>query len=103
MKTIEKDENVKGNDSPSEENSEWLTRDECLRLSSQMIRSLHRRVNGARFKEQASDGAKLSHIRALIAVLQVYGGLLRDSELIDLEKRIVELEKARGTEYEQRH
>ena len=70
-----------------------LTRDDVLRLSSQMIRSLHKRVSGARFKEQKSDGAKLSHIRALIAVLQVYGALLRDDELETLENRVTQLEK----------
>jgi len=70
-----------------------LTRDEVLRLSSHLIRSLHKRVSVVRFKEQQSDSAKLSHIRALIAVLQVYGALLRDDELESLNQRLTELEK----------
>jgi hypothetical protein len=70
-----------------------LTRDDVLRLSSHLIRALHKRVSSARFKEQSSDGAKLSHIRALITILQVYGALLRDVELTQLDQRIGELEK----------
>jgi hypothetical protein len=73
-----------------------LTRDDVLRLSSQMIRSLHKRVSVARFKEQSSDGAKLSHIRALIAVLQVYGALLRDDEIETLKQRVEALERLKG-------
>ena len=70
-----------------------LTRDQVLRLSSQTIRALHKRVNGTRFKEQAGDSAKLAYVRALSQVLQLYAALLRDSEIIDLEKRIAELER----------
>jgi hypothetical protein len=72
-----------------------LTRDECLRLSSEMIRQLHKRVSGVRFKEQASDNAKLSHVRALVQTLQVYGTILKDHELSELETRIAELERVR--------
>ena len=73
-----------------------LTRDDVLRLSSHLIRSLHKRVDVARFKEQSSDSAKLSHIRALIAVLQVYGALLRDDELETLKQRVEALERLKG-------
>ncbi|GAB6286819.1 MAG: hypothetical protein STSR0009_30220 [Methanoregula sp.] len=50
-------------------------------------------MSAQRFKEQGSDSAKLAHVRALVQVLQVYGGLLKDNELTELEKRITELEK----------
>jgi hypothetical protein len=73
-----------------------LTRDDVLRLSSHLIRSLHKRVNVARFKEQSSVSAKLSHIRALIAVLQVYGAILRDDELETLKQRVEALERLKG-------
>lgn len=77
-----------------EKGAEPLTRDEVLRLSSTTIRQLHHRVSGTvRFKEQSSDGARLSHVRALVAVLQVYGSIMKDAELTDLEKRITELER----------
>lgn len=73
-----------------------LTRDDVLRLSSHLIRSLHKRVNVARFKQQSSDGGKLSHIRALVAILQVYGALLRDDELETLKQRVEALERLKG-------
>ena len=79
--------------SKARKNEEPLTRDQVLRLSSQTIRALHTRVNGTRFKEQAGDSAKLAYVRALSQVLQIYAALLRDSEMIDLENRIVELER----------
>jgi hypothetical protein len=73
-----------------------MSRDDILRLSSHLIKSLHTRVSVTRFKEQKSDGAKLSHIRALIAVLQVYGALLRDDEIETLKQRVEALERVKG-------
>ncbi|HNX18260.1 MAG TPA: hypothetical protein PKM50_08055 [Methanoregula sp.] len=98
MKTTEKNENNEGNTNALGKNAEPLTRDQVLRLSSQTIRQLHKRVSGTRFKMQSSDNAKLSHIRALVQVLQVYSSLLKDHEIEDLEKRIEELEKMRQRE-----
>jgi hypothetical protein len=93
MKNRENDETSKETDDLAGKIPDRLTRDDVIRLSSQLIQSLHKRVSVARFKEQKSDGAKLSHIRALIGILQVYGVLLRDYEIEDMEKRIAELEK----------
>jgi hypothetical protein len=93
MKTIEKTTENEGNGTGSGKNAEPLTRDQVLRLSSQTIRALHKRVSGTRFKVQSSDNAKLSHIRALAQVLQLYGSLLKDHEITELEARITELEK----------
>jgi len=94
MKTTEKSENIKGNDSLSGKKDEPLTRDQVLRLSSQTIRQLHRRVSGqVRFKEQSGDRARLAMIRALSQLLQTYSSLLRDNELVELECRISDLEQ----------
>jgi hypothetical protein len=94
MKTTETSENIEGNGTGSGKNAEPLTRDQVLRLSSQTIRQLHRRVSGGiRFKEQSGDSARLAMIRALSQLLQTYASVLRDHELSDLEKRIAELEK----------
>ena len=82
-----------------EKGAEPLTRDQVLRLSSQTIRQLHKRVSGGtRFKEQSSDHAKLAHIRALTQTLQVYASVLKDHEITELDKRISELEKAKEKE-----
>jgi len=94
MKNTEKSKNNGIQSKPSEEKgAEPLTRDQVLRLSSEVIRKLHRRVNGVRFRVESADGTRLSHIRALVAVLQVYGSIMKDAELTDLEKRISELER----------
>jgi hypothetical protein len=93
MQNPETTENEGSRGTHSGKNAEPLTRDQVLRLSSQTIMQLHKRVSGVRFKEQSSDGAKLAHVRALVQVLQVYGGLLKDNEITELEKRITELER----------
>ena len=95
MKNTEKSEKDGIQSKPSGEKggTEALSRDQVLRMSSEVIRKLHTRVSTQRFKEQASDGAKLSHIRALVAVLQVYGSILKDTEIGELDKRISELER----------
>ena len=94
MQMAETNENGSTQGIASGENgSEPLTRDQVLRLSSQMIRQLHKRVSGTRFKEQRSDSAKLSHVRALVAVLTVYSSILKDCEITELDKRISKLEK----------
>ena len=96
MKTSTKTTENEGNGTGSGENLPALTRDEVLRLSSQTIRQLHRRVSGGqRFKVQNGDSARLAMIRALSQLLQTYASILRDHELADLEKRIAELEKTR--------
>jgi hypothetical protein len=97
MKTSETSGKNKESDTPSgEKDKEPLTRDQVLRLSSQTIRQLHRRVSGGvRFKEQSGDAARLSHVRALAQLLQLYGAILKDHEITELEARITELEKQR--------
>jgi diaminopimelate decarboxylase len=82
-------------DRSEEKHGEPLTRDQVLRLSSEVIRKLHTRVNGVRFKEQSGDNARLSHVRALAQLLQLYGSILKDHEITELETRITELEKAK--------
>jgi len=95
MKNTENNETSTENSDLPGKIPDRFTRDDVLRLSSHLIRSLHKRVSVARFKEQSSDGAKLSHIRALISVLQVYGGLLHDDELETLKQRITALERVK--------
>lgn len=95
MKTTGNNEKDGRDGSASGKNVDPLTRDQVLRLSSQTIRMLHKRVSGKRFKVQNGDSARLSHVRALAQLLQLYGNLLKDQEIEDLEKRITELEKAK--------
>ena len=55
-------------------------------------------MNGVRFKAQETDTAKLAYIRALSQVLQLYAALLRDNEITELEARIAELEREKGSQ-----
>jgi hypothetical protein len=94
MKTTEKTTENEATGAGSGKNPPSLTRDEVLRLSSQTIRQLHRRVSGGqRFKVQGGDSQRLAMIRALSQLLQTYASILKDHELADLEKRIAELEQ----------
>lgn len=94
MQTRETSEKNEGDRIPSEKKgAKPLSRDECLLMISETIKKLHTRVNSVRFKEQSADGAKLAHVRALVAILTVYSGLLKDSDLLQLEERITKLEE----------
>jgi len=73
-----------------------ISRDELERMTSQLIRTLHKRSTAHRFKPSPdTDSPRLQYARACIAAIVAYGGLLKDSEIVDLEKRIAELEKQR--------
>ena len=96
MKNTGNSEKETGNGTGSRKSAEPLTRDQVLRLSSQTIRQLHKRVSGGqRFKVQSGDGARLAMIRALSQLLQTYASILKDHEITELEQRITELEKMR--------
>jgi hypothetical protein len=75
-----------------------ITRTELERMSSELVRILHKRATARRFKPSPdTDSPRLQYARATIAALQVYGGILKDGEIEDLEKRISEIERtARG-------
>jgi hypothetical protein len=65
-------------------------------MTSQLIRTLHKRSTARRFKPSpVTDSPRLQYARATIAAIAAYGGILKDSELEVLEKRIAELEKVR--------
>lgn len=72
-----------------------ISRDELERMTSQLIRTLHKRSTSTRFKPSGHDSPRLKYARACITAIAAYGGLLKDSELEALEKRIAELEKTR--------
>lgn len=70
-----------------------ISRDELERMTSQLIRTLHRRTTAHRYKPSQHDAPRLQYARATIAAVTAYAALLKDSELNELEKRIAELEK----------
>jgi hypothetical protein len=72
-----------------------LSRSDVLCISSQVIRSLFKRVRIATFKE-TNNNATLSIVRALITAIKTYGSIMERDELAAMEKRIAELEKNCG-------
>jgi hypothetical protein len=70
-----------------------LTRDELMKLTSGLIRILHKRTTAHKFKPSQHDSPRLQYARACIAAIQAYGTLLKDDDLIELEQRIELLEK----------
>ncbi len=75
---------------------EKISREELERMTSQLIRTLHKRSTARRFKPSPdTDSPRLQYARATIAAIAAYGGLLKDGEIADLEARIAELEKMR--------
>ena len=69
------------------ENLDPLTRNDVLRISSQLIRTLHKCVSVARFKQQ-SDDSKLSFVRTLIAAIKAYEGILAKDEIQTLQHQM---------------
>ena len=84
-------EETRDNAAPS---SKKISREELERMTSQLIRTLHKRSTAHRFKPSPdTDSPWLQYARACIAAVTAYTALLRDSEIESLEKRIAELER----------
>ena len=81
-----------GNDAQADEK---IDREQLLAVSTDLIRSLHRRISGPRFRGNQHDSTKLGYARALVAAVQVHNQVLRDMEMEELERRIAALEEAK--------
>ena len=81
-----------GNDAQADEK---IDRGQLLAVSTDLIRSLHRRITGRRFRGNKHDGVKLGYARALATAVQVHNQVLRDMEMEELERRIAALEEAK--------
>jgi len=69
-----------------------LDREELLQLASNLIEYLHDRACGPRFRPYPTDKDRVAFQRVLVAAIQAYGGILRDSELDELKRRLTALE-----------
>jgi len=78
-----------GNDAQTEEK---INRDQLLVLSSDLIRSLHRRISGPRFRGNQHDSTKLGYARALVAAVQAHNQVLRDQEQEEIKARLTRIE-----------
>jgi len=72
-----------------------IDREELLVVSTDLIRTLHRRISGRRFRANQHDGTRLAVARALVQAITAHNQVLRDLEVEELERRIAALEEAR--------
>jgi|GEM_PF-1818075 len=69
------------------------SRESLLRVNSQLIANLQKRVNASRFRVAEGDSTKLGYIRALIQALQVQNAILKDIELDVVKQELEELKE----------
>jgi len=77
------------NDAQTEEK---IDRDQLLVLSSDLIRSLHRRISGHRFRANKHDGTRLAVARALVQAITAHNQVLRDMEQEEIKDRLARIE-----------
>jgi hypothetical protein len=78
-----------GNDAQTDEK---IDRDQLLVLSSDLIRSLHRRISGHRFRANKHDGTRLAVARALVQAITAHNQVLRDMEQEEIKDRLARIE-----------
>jgi len=78
-----------GNNAQTEEK---IDRVQLLDLSSDLIRSLHRRISGRRFRANKHDATKLGYARALVAALTAHSSLIKDMEQEEIKDRLARIE-----------
>lgn len=81
-----------GNDAQADEK---IDREQLLAINSDLIRTLHRRISGRRFRANKHDGTRLAVARALVQAVVAHNAVLRDMEMDELERRIAALEEAK--------
>lgn len=81
-----------GNDAQTKEK---IDREQLLAINSDLIRTLHRRISGRRFRANKHDGTRLAVARALVQAVVAHNAVLRDMEMDELERRIAALEEAK--------
>ena len=81
-----------GNDAQTEEK---IDREQLLAINSDLIRTLHRRISGHRFRANKHDGTRLAVARALVQAVVAHNQVLRDTEMEELKRRIAALEEAK--------
>lgn len=75
------------------EPGEALERDELARMISDVVKILHGRLTAARFKSKKTDSGMLAMVRAFVQGATALDGLIKNSELQDIEERLAALEE----------
>ena len=75
-----------------------VDRETLLKIATDCLTFLHRRMSVQRFRTSPHDTTKLSYARALFAGVQAINGVLRDAEIADIERRVIALEQQKERE-----
>ena len=67
-------------------------RQNLLILSSSVLEKIEGRLTAERFRASESDNTYLAFVRAFSSLLSAYNATLRDSELVELDLRVKQLE-----------
>ena len=95
MKSTTRTRSPTGTFKSEREPGEALTRDELARMTSDILRKLHRRAAGDRFYPRESDQQLMQIIRAFTAAVTALNSVLRDGEIDELNQRVKALEDGR--------
>jgi hypothetical protein len=80
-------------DIPGAGQEKILSRDNLMDIASEVVRELRAKGINGRFRDPENERLRDAKTRLLIESIKAYGMILRDSDLIELERRIGELEK----------
>jgi hypothetical protein len=67
------------------------SRESLLKVNTELIANLQKRVNVKRFRVQEGDSVKLGYIRVLIQALQVQNAIIKDIELDVIKQELEEV------------
>jgi len=71
----------------------FSSRESLLKVNSELIETLQKRINVKRFRPQEGDSIKLGYIRALIQALQAQNAIIKDVEIDTIRTELDELKE----------
>ena len=76
---------------------EKIERDELLRISTALIRTLDRRFRARVFRSSKHDSVRLQYARAIVAALTAHSSIAKDQEAEEIKDRLSRIEAALET------
>lgn len=74
--------------------SKILKRSELLKVTGECIHHLKKKATAGRFSDQDLEKMRDSKMRLLLESCKVHAAILKDEELSEIEKRLVDIESA---------
>ncbi len=75
-------------------NPEKLTRSELLKITGECIRWLKKKATAGRFADQDLEKMRDSKMRLLLEACKTHAAILKDEEVGEIEKRLIDIESA---------